>query len=99
MMAQNAGAINQTVLPVEGVAIGIAQRDQLLFMSVQKDTINLVLNLVAYVEEAGLVPHRTFGETKIARNPRQHRVAVEQFPEFRRFGCEFGGSLRHARLD
>ena len=66
--AQYAGTINQSMLLVVSIAIGIAERNQFFFVAVQKDAVNFVLNLVAYVDEAGLIPHRPFGETKICRN-------------------------------
>src|SRR6266567_45986 len=87
------------MLPVVGVAVGIAKRNQFLFAAVEEDAKNLVLHFVAYIEEAGLVPDWPFGEAKIARNLRQLRLAVEQLPEFWRLGGELEGTLRDARPD
>src|SRR5262249_13915060 len=87
--AQYAGAVDQAMLAVEGVAIGIAQRDDFFLPAVGVDAENLVDGLIAYVEEPGGIPHRAFGEAEIARNLFQLRIAIDEIPEFRRQGLQF----------
>src|SRR5205823_7336636 len=79
--AQNAGAVNQSMLLVVSVAIRIAQRNQLLLATIQEDPINLVLNFVTDIDEAGRVPDRTLGEDENTRNLSQLRIVIKHFSE------------------
>src|SRR5258708_7249580 len=47
--SQNAGAINQAVLPVVGVAVRISESDHFLFAAIERDAIDLVLLFIAHV--------------------------------------------------
>src|SRR5256884_2732351 len=66
--AQNAGAIDESLLAIVGVAVGIAERNELLFRSIHVYVKNLVTDFVADNHEAGRIPHRAFGKTKAGRH-------------------------------
>src|ERR1035438_8629756 len=62
--AQHAGAIDQAVLLVVGVAVWIAKRDDFGSLAIQRHLINLVHFFVADVEKSSGVPDRTFREAE-----------------------------------
>src|SRR5580700_1813399 len=86
--AQYARAIEQPELPVKRAPVRIAQGDQLLFVSVGINSIDLVDLFVADIKKPGLVPHRPLGESKSTRHRFQLRIVAYQFPECRRFRAQ-----------
>src|SRR5271166_5008500 len=62
--SQHAGAVDQPMLPVKSVAVGIAERNHLFFLAIGMKPENLVDGFVAHIEESSLVPHRAFGKAE-----------------------------------
>ena len=81
--AQDAGAIDQPVLLVVGVAVRIAQADDVFVMAVGKQLENLVGDFVADVEEAALIPDGSFGESEAFGDCFEFRIGRDEIPEFR----------------
>ena len=96
--AQHAGAIDQAVLTVEGVAVGIAKRDDFFLFAIGMEAENLVNGLVAYVEEARLIP-----DTGPSRNPKplatrpSFGVLIDHVPELWRLGLQLNPGARAGR--
>ena len=62
--AQNARAIDELLLAIVGVAVGIAERNELLFPSIHGHLKNLATDFVTDNDEARRIPHRALRKTK-----------------------------------
>src|SRR5271169_2081755 len=69
---QHTRTVNQTMLAVEGVAVGIAECNYFFFFAIGMQTKNLVNGFVAHIEEPGFVPDRALRKSK----------ARTHYPEF-----------------
>jgi hypothetical protein len=92
--AQDARGVDQTELTVVGVAVGIAECEQLFFVAVGVDAKNFVDLFVANIDETGFVPDRTFGETKAGGNGFELRLFRDELPESWRVRFKFELSWR-----
>ena len=86
--AQDAGAIDQPVLLVVGVAVRIAQADDIFVMAVGEQFENFVGHFVADVEEAALIPDGAFGESETFSDGFELGVGCDEIPELRRVGFQ-----------
>ncbi len=76
--AQDAGAIQQPVLPVVGVAVGISEGDDLLLLAGGGIYLEyLIERLVAHPQIAGWIPDWPFGEAEASSHSSQFCVVVE----------------------
>jgi hypothetical protein len=74
--AQHTGAVDQPMLAVEGVAVGVTERNHFFFPAIGIEPVNLVDSFVAYVEEPRWIPHRTLGKTKARAHHAQFGVVI-----------------------
>src|SRR5260370_32327948 len=72
------------MLSVEGVTVRVAERNYFLLPAIEIEPVNLVDGFVAYVEEARVIPHRTFGKPEAGAHNAQPGVVIHQIPELRR---------------
>src|ERR1700691_6004915 len=81
--AQYAGAVDQPMLSVEGIAVGITERNHFVFLSIGMEPVNLVDSFVAYIEKSRLVPHRAFCKPEARRHDAEFGAVIHQIPELR----------------
>jgi len=62
--AKDAGAVNEAMIAVVGVAVGIAERNDFLLLAVERNVENFVGNFIADVKEPRFVIYRAFGKPK-----------------------------------
>src|ERR1019366_8483033 len=79
-----------------GAPIGVAEAQHVLLAAVRVEALDLVLFFVAHIEEAALVPDRTFGKTEIAGDFLDGSGLIEQLPELGR--VRFQRKLARRRL-
>ena len=79
--AEDARAIYQAVLAVIGISVRITERDKFFFTAVGVDAKNLVVDLIAHINETIWVPDWSFGKTHPSCNLFEPRILANQLPE------------------
>ncbi len=76
------------MLAVEGIAVGIAERNHFLLLAIETEPVNLVDGFVAHVEKARLIPHRALGKTEARAYYAELGIVIHQIPEMWRLGLQ-----------
>src|SRR5262249_46316121 len=99
--SQYTRAVNQAMLAVECVSVGVAECDDFFFLAVWIHSKNLFVGFIAHVEKSRRIPHRPFGKTEIACDLFEFDITGDEFLELRRqrLELEFSCFLRGQKND
>src|SRR5580692_3839456 len=69
------------MLAVEGISIGIAERNHFLLLAIETEPVNLVDGFVAYVEKTRIIPHRPLRKSEARTYYAEFGVVIHQIPK------------------
>ena len=96
--SQYAGAIDQMMLLIVCAAIRVTERDDLSFLTIERDLVDLVLYLVTEVQKSRWIPYRTLGKSKILGDQDEPSFPADELPELRRLRLQAELPMRRLRL-